>query len=139
MTSLKDQVAKLIDGAKVSMIGSVDECGFPNLKAMLPPRKREGLTKIYFSTNTSSIRVRQFRENSKGCVYFFDEASFRGAMLVGLVEILEDEASKEMTWRPGDRLYYPLGVSDPDYCVLCFTINYGRYYGGNLESESFIL
>ena len=139
MTSLKDQVAQLIDGAKVSMIGSIDEEGYPNLKAMLPPRKREGLGKIYFSTNTSSIRVQQFRENPKGSVYFFDGASFQGAMLIGLVEVLEDPASKEMIWRSGDHLYYPLGVTDPDYCVLCFTISHGRYYSGNLKSKSFTL
>ena len=136
MSCLEDQITKLMDEADLSMISSIDADGYPNSKAMLPPRKREGIKKIYFSTNTSSIRVEQFRANPKGSVYFFDKVSFRGVMLIGLVEILEDPASKEMIWRPGDHLYYPLGVTDSDYCVLCFKISHGRYYGGNFESKN---
>jgi general stress protein 26 len=49
--------------SKVAFIASVDEAGFPNLKAMLPPRKIEGCGR-FISTNTSSMRVRQYRENN---------------------------------------------------------------------------
>lgn len=46
----------------------------------------------------------------------------------GTMEVLEDHASKEMIWRDGDNMYYPQGVTDPDYCVLKFTAVAGRYY-----------
>jgi general stress protein 26 len=49
-------------------------------------------------------------------------------MLIGTVEVLEDAATKELIWREGDTIYYPLGVTDPDYCVLRFTAETGRYY-----------
>lgn len=129
-------IGNLIDKAGNSMISSVDEDGFPNTKAMLPPRKREGIKSIYFTTNTSSMRVRQYRENSKACVYFYDKRFFRGVMLKGTMEVLEDSESKEMIWREGDEMYYPQGVSDPDYCVLKFTAETGRYYS-NFKSEDF--
>lgn len=121
-------IGGLIDSAGVSIIGSVDEDGFPNVKAMLPPRKREGIERIFFTTNTSSMRVRQYRANPKACVYFFDARRFNGVMLRGTMEVLEDGASKEMIWRSGDEMYYPLGVTDPDYCVLRFTAQDARYY-----------
>lgn len=35
-------------------------------------------------------------------------------------------------------MYYPLGVTDPDYCVLCFTTQSGRYYS-NFKSEDFVV
>jgi len=57
-------------------------------------------------------------------------------MLKGTMEILEDAASKEMIWRKGDTMYYPLGVTDPDYCVLKFTAIGGRYYS-SFHSEDF--
>lgn len=57
-------------------------------------------------------------------------------MLLGTMEVLEDSQSKEMIWRDGDTLYYPLGVTDPDYCVLRFTAQSGRYYS-NFKSENF--
>ena len=55
---------------KVAFICSIDENGFPNVKAMLKPRKIEGLKGFYFSTNTSSMRVKQYMNNPKACIYF---------------------------------------------------------------------
>ena len=49
-------------------------------------------------------------------------------MLRGTMEVLTDNASKEMIWREGDTMYYPEGVTDPDYCVLKFTAEAARYY-----------
>ncbi|MPM37046.1 hypothetical protein SDC9_83651 [bioreactor metagenome] len=59
-------------------------------------------------------------------------------MLKGTIEVLTDEASKKRIWRAGDTMYYPGGVTDPDYCVLKFTATGGRYYS-NFKSEDFDL
>jgi len=131
-------VGNLIDKQSVAFINSVDEDGFPNSKAMLPPRKREGIKTLYFTTNTSSMRVQQYRKNTKACVYFCDKRFFRGVMLKGTMEVLEDSETKELIWRDGDTLYYSLGVTDPDYCVLKFTAQSGRFYS-NFKSENFII
>jgi general stress protein 26 len=106
------------------------------MKAMLPPRKREGIHTLWFTTNVSSMRVAQFRENSKASVYFYDKRFFRGVMLVGTMEVLNDAASKEMIWREGDTMYYKQGVTDHDYCVLRFTATRGRYYA-DFSSQDF--
>ena len=129
-------IGNLIDKQSVSFISSVDEDGFPNTKAMLPPRKREGISVFYFTTNTSSMRVSQYRKNPKACLYFCDKRFFRGVMIKGRMEVLEDVAIKEMIWRDGDERYYPQGVTDPDYCVMKFTAETGRYYS-NFHSETF--
>lgn len=129
-------IGNMIDKQKLAYLGSVDEDGYPAIKAMLAPRKREGLHTLYFSTNTSSMRVAQFRSNPKACVYICDQRFFRGAMLQGEVGVLEDQPSKDMLWEEGDTLYYKLGPTDPDYCVLKFTAKSGRYYS-NFSSVSF--
>lgn len=129
-------IGGIIDKANVALIGSVDADGFPNTKAMLPPRKRDGITTLYFTTNTSSRRVAQYTKNSKASVYFFDKRFFRGVMLRGTMDVLQDAALKEMIWRVGDELYYPEGVGDPDYSVLRFSAFSGRYYS-NFKSEDF--
>lgn len=136
MRDAEQTIGNIIDKQKTAFISSVDEDGFPNMKAMLAPRKREGIKEIYFTTNTSSMRVEQYRKDPKACVYFCDNRFFRGVMLKGTMEVLEDQESKEMIWLPGDTMYYPLGVTDPDYCVLKFTANSGRYYS-NFKSENF--
>lgn len=118
----------VIDQAPVAIISSVDSDGFPNTKAMLPPRKRNGLKEFYFTTNTSSMRVRQYRDNNKACIYFYNKRYYQGIMIVGYMEVLEDQKSKDMIWKDGDELYYPKGVTDPDYCVLKFTGHKIRTY-----------
>ena len=128
MRDASSTIGNLIDKAGVSIISSVDEDGFPNSKAMLPPRKREGIKHIFFTTNTSSMRVKQYTKNPKACVYFFDKRFYRGVMLRGTMKVLRDSASRQSIWKDGDEMYYPKGVTDPDYCVLRFTAQNGRYY-----------
>ena len=118
----------VVERSGKAIIGSVDEEGFPNLKAMLKPREQDGLRVFYFTTNTSSMRVRQYLNNPKASIYFYDARFFRGVMLKGTMAVLQDSASKEQIWRDGDTMYYPLGVTDPDYCVLRFTAQTGRLY-----------
>lgn len=129
-------IGNLIDKATVNIISYNDDAGFPISKAMLAPRKREGIKVFYFTTNTSSNKVKYFRNNPKASIYFVDKRFYRGVSLVGTVEVLEDQDSKEMIWQSGDTMYYPKGVSDPDYCVLKFTAIRGRYYS-NFKNEDF--
>ncbi len=136
MRNPEQTIGNLIDKQGVAFISSVDDKGFPNMKAMLPPRKREGIRAFWFTTNTSSRRVAQYRANPNACIYFYDKRFFRGVQLLGTMEVLEDAVSKEMIWRDGDTMYYPGGVTDPDYCVLKFTAQTGRYYS-NFSSEDF--
>jgi len=136
MRNPEQTIGNLIDKQKTAFIASVDGDGFPNMKAMLSPRKRGGIKEIWFSTNTSSMRVAQYRENPKASVYFYDKRFYRGVMLKGTMEVLEDSMSKEAIWESGDTMYYPKGVTDPDYCVLKFTAQSGRYYA-NFKSEDF--
>jgi general stress protein 26 len=136
MRNPEQTIGNMIDKQKLAYISSVDSEGFPNLKAMLAPRVREGIKHFYFTTNTSSMRAAQYRENPKASIYFSDSRFYRGVMLKGTMEVLEDAASREMIWQEGDTLYYPLGVTDPDYCVLHFTAQSGRYYS-SFKSENF--
>ena len=136
MRNPTETIGKMIDKASVSFLSYVDGDGFPITKAMLRPRERNGIKEIWFSTNTSSNKVRFFKENNKASVYFVDRRFFRGVSLVGTVEVLETPEAKERLWQVGDKMYYKKGVTDTDYCVLKFTAVKGRYYS-NFKSEDF--
>jgi general stress protein 26 len=138
MRNPEQTIGNLIDKQGVSFIASVDADGFPNMKAMLPVRKREGIKAFWFTTNTSSMRVAQYRDNPKACIYFCDRRFFRGVMLRGTMEVLEDAESKTRIWEEGDIRYYPEGPTAPQYCVLRFTAQAGRYYV-NSKSEDFTI
>lgn len=125
----KAQIMEFIARQKTAFLGTVDEHGYPVIRAMLSPRK---ITKneLYFSTNTSSKKVKQLTENDKACVYFYKRGKFKyqGVSLVGEAEICTDDRTKREIWHVGDRLFYKQGVTDPDYCVLKFTCKSAEYY-----------
>lgn len=138
MRDPEETLGALIDQAEICFISYIDNGGYPVTKAMLKPRQRNGIKEIWLSTNTSSNKVRCFRQNEKASLYFVDRRCFRGVSLTGNVEVLETPEAKERIWREGDDLYYKEGVTDPDYCVLKFTAVQGRYYS-NFRSEEFEL
>lgn len=131
-------VEKFVRGRKVALLGSVDDEGMPNIKAMLAPRQIIGLKEFYFSTNLSALRTQQYLKNAKASVYFFRKGLFRytGVMLRGKMEVVTEQEVKNLLWRNGDTRFYKYGVTDPDYCVLKFTAESGRYYQ-DLKTEEF--
>ena len=136
LAGIKELIAQMADKLPIAYISSVDQDGFPWTKAMLKPRKREGIKTFYFTTNTFSIRVAQYKANPKASIYFCEAKGFKGMML--RMEVLTDAASKEMIWRKGDTQYYPGGVTDPNYCVLKFTAIDGRFYS-DFYPRSFVI
>lgn len=125
-----NKIEKFIDKQRVSFICSIDDNNYPNVKAMLAQRKRNGMKEFYFSTNTSSMRVRQYQDNPNASIYFYHKGIFKyvGVMLKGKMEVLADQETKNMLWKTGDTIFYKRGVTDPDYCVLKFIAESGRYY-----------
>ena len=129
-------IGALIDKCPIVQLCYVDKDGFPVTRAMMKPRERNGLREFYFTTNTSSEKVKALRNNPKTNIYFVDRRFFRGVSLAGIAEILEDAATKERIWRDGDEQYYSKGVTDLDYCVIKITVRKVRYYS-NFKSTDF--
>ena len=102
------KIEKFIDKQKVSFICSIDDEGYPNVKAMLKPRKRIGLNYFLFSTNTSSMRVKQYINNPNACIYFYHKGIIKyiGVMLKGKMEVLTDLETKNMIWKKFDKMFY---------------------------------
>lgn len=125
----KSRLLQFISEQKTAFIASVNECGYPVVRAMLAPRKVDD-AEIYFSTNTSSKKIKQYLDNNKACVYFYKRGKFRyrGVSIIGEMEVCTDRSTKEMIWRFGDKMFYKQGVTDPDYCVLKFKCKTAEYY-----------
>lgn len=122
-----DHALALATRSNIAMLGTVDDNGHPNIRAMIK-MENQGLKEIWFTTNTSSRKIPQLKNNSKACVYFVDLDKWMGVMLTGTVDILQDSDSRHRCWREGFEKYYPKGVNDPDYSVLRFTAHWGKYY-----------
>ncbi len=125
----KTQLFQFISKQKTAFIASVDEQGQPVIRAVSAPRVIDG-NEIYFSTNTSSKKVKQYLANNKACVYFYKRGKikYQGVSITGEMQVCTDQATKDKVWHFGDRLFYKQGVTDPDFCVLKFIGKIAEYY-----------
>ena len=128
----------LMARSDICVVSSIDANGFPATRAMLNRRDYTGMKQIYFSTNTSSQHVMEYRDNPAASVYFHDPQLFQGLLLRGRMEVSTDQQLKNNLWRDGDNIYYQLGPTDPDYCVMLFTASNGRWYE-DLGKHDFIV
>ena len=128
---LKNVSINLMDSAEAAFLTTIDENGYPNTRAMLNLRNKEqylslvNLFKqhqedmlIYFTTNTSSDKVKQIRENPVVSVYYCIPKQFHGLMLAGNIEIVDNNSIKKRLWQDGWEMYYPKGYNDADHTIL---------------------
>ena len=135
MDTIREKALSLIGRSKTCVVGSIDANGFPAIRAMLQPRIQDGMNQLIFGTNTSSLHVGEYSSNPAATVYFYDPQLFQGLLLRGRMEVSTDQALRDSIWRDGDDIYYKLGPMDPDYCVMLFTADNGRWYE-NLKTST---
>jgi general stress protein 26 len=136
MRNPTETIGNLIEKQGVSFISSVDKDGYPNTKAMLAPVKRDGIKTFYWHTNSPSMRIKQYKNNPKACIYFYDKRFFRGVMLKGTMKVLNDKKIKKELWKDEFEKYYTGGMDGGDFIIIKFTAENGRYYS-NGSSEDF--
>ena len=144
--NIKDAV-KIIQSsecAQIATFGKDETEGFPEIRALLnlanpkkyPRLKNKAISvdgetlTIYFTTNTSSRKVRQLRANNKACLYFVLPKKFKGVSAIGTIEEVTDQIVKEDFWQTGWYIYYHKGAKDPDYTLLKFTTKFMHCWGG---------
>lgn len=117
----------LVNRSFTGVLGTVDENGIPQQKAMIKTAV-DGINEFWFCSNTSSKKVAQIRKNADASLYFCDEKTFEGLMLTGKAEVSFDETKRKEFWIDGMKIYYPLGYTDPDFALIKFTATKGNYY-----------
>jgi general stress protein 26 len=82
------------------------------------------------------MKIKQYKNNPKACIYFYDKRFFHGVMLRGNMEVLDDKNIKNEIWKDEFAKYYAGGWDGGDFIILKFTAEAGRYYS-NFSSEDF--
>ncbi len=132
---------EVMNNARAAILTTIDPEGYPISRAMLNlrrPGEYPGLADffreidhrlgVYFTTNTSSSKIAHIRDNPKAAVYYCLPNEYRGVMLGGIIEIVDDPKLKKLLWQTGWELYYPSGSDDPDYTILRLLPEFARGY-----------
>lgn len=128
MAELQGILEEMMGKGQVAFLSSVGQDGCPKTRAMLMPCTGEDARTLIFHTNTSSQKVAQFKNNPKASVYVCLPDCYKGLLLAGDVEVLENEETKSRYWKENYKMYYKEGVNDADYCILRFTAQTAEYY-----------
>jgi general stress protein 26 len=126
------EIAKeLIKKAQPAYFSTVDENGEPWVRAienMRNPDKFPHEFKIlkecddsitpYINTNTSSNKVKHIMENNSAAIYYCSPDEYKGIMIRGIVEIVNDPELKKRIWLDSYLQFYPKGYTDPDFTLL---------------------
>ncbi len=138
---VKKEGRTLMETSKAAYLTTINSEGYPITRAMFNFRNREQFPEfidffrneenkfaIYIGTNTSSSKYRHIKENPKIAVYFCDPDEFKGIMLGGEVDIVENLEIKRKIWLEWWTKYYSKGVEDPDYTLLRLAPKNARFY-----------
>jgi general stress protein 26 len=151
LKEFKEISMNLIEKSKAAYLTTINSDGFPITRAMFNLRNKEqfpefqniynnleNIFTILISTNTSSSKVSQIRENPKICVYYCDTDEFKGIMFGGEAKFVNNKTLKHQIWLDWWDKYYREGVDDPDYTLLELKPKQARYYH-KLNQEVFNL
>ena len=130
---IKEKALEVVNNSELAMIGTVDELGQPQIKALIKT-KNIGLKEFWFCSNTSAKRSKQIKENGTSCLYFTTD-EWEGVMLNGFAELSYDDEMRKSFWGDNMFIYYPEGPLDPDFVLIKFVATSGNYYKGMVNDD----
>jgi general stress protein 26 len=135
----REMAVYLLENAKAAFLTTIDAEGFPQTRGMFNLRNKEQWPNlismfdehrndfmVIFTTNTSSSKITDIQKNRKVSVYYSIPEEWRGLMLSGTMELIDDDEFKKSIWQDGWEKYYPKGYDDPDHTVLRLYPTIGR-------------
>ncbi len=145
---MKEIALELFKKAQPAYLATIDENGLPQIRAVENIRNPEKFphdAKIlleydnditpYISTNTSSKKIEQILENNSAAMYFCSPDEYKGIMLQGNIEIVNDPDLKKRIWQDSMLRYYPKGHTDPDFTILRLRPKYLKSWYKSRKSE----
>lgn len=132
----------LADRTDLTILSTLDGDGTPDARAIFNLRKmrasifRNGAAApelafaTWIATNTSSRKVRELRNDTRGSLYYHDADSFEGLTLQGTFEEVHDRDVRAAIWIDSWAMYYPGGLEGNDFSVFRFHPLRARYYHG---------
>ena len=114
---IRQQAEWVLEQCGYITLSTVSENGYPRPVA-IDLLRHTGISTLWMTTALSTEKVKHIRQNSKAGVCFVHEAD--SVTLTGKIEILTDAETRQSFWQDYMLHYFPQGVNDLDYCILCF-------------------
>ena len=114
---IRQQAEWVLEQCGYITLSTISENGYPRPVAIDLLRHTD-ISTLWMTTALSTEKVKHICLNSIVGFCFVLEADC--VSLSGKIEILTDAETRQTFWQDYMLHYFPQGVNDPDYCILCF-------------------
>lgn len=117
MKSFKEKGMEMLQRCEVVVLTSINKDGYPR---PVPMSKicAEKFNEIWMATGKNSLKTKDFSTNPKAGLCFFEAGN--SIAMIGTVEIVADNATKERFWQDWFIEHFPKGATDENYILLKF-------------------
>ncbi|MFX1274497.1 MAG: pyridoxamine 5'-phosphate oxidase family protein [Promethearchaeota archaeon] len=137
---IKNFVLELMNRTRVVFLTTINGDGLPETRAIDNLRNSDLFPNwskcfeshdnflVYISTNSSSEKVKHILKNPIVALYYCIPEEYKGVMIRGHTEIIDDIELKNQVWISNMKIYYPKGAGDHDFTIIQLIPNYIRIY-----------
>lgn len=125
MEKIKLKAEQLLQKCETVVIASINAEGYPR-PVPIAKIATEGLSTIWMSTGSSSLKTTDFHVNPKAGLCFYTGGD--SVALTGEVEVVTDAESKQKFWQNWFIKFFPQGIKDPEYTLLKFRSKQATIY-----------
>jgi general stress protein 26 len=149
--TLKKEIIDFVGRTKSILISAKNKNSIPIVKAVTK-LGNDGLNRIYFSTSPETEFFKYYKENPRTSIYLFDDdpntpypatdEKYYSVSFIDVMEVISDLKIKQRFLSEYLSQFYPDGVMDKNYNLMCFNAESGKYFRGvtdNYLSKDFIL
>ena len=127
-----EKANQIIKAGGPAYFGVVDEDGFPSVSTVSLV-KAQDIFEAYFGTGTEANKTKRLLKDKRASICC--HAGGDNITLVGEAEVCTDQPTKSRCWVDGFINHFPLGETDPNYCVIKFTAKRVSLWVDNESAE----
>ena len=127
-----EKARQMISKCDAAYLGVIDENGYPSVSTV-SNLKPNGIFEAYFAGGMGGNKAKRLLKDSRASVCF--RTGSDNITLVGHAEILTDQPTKTRLWEDWFISHFPLGKTDPNYCIIKFTAKRASLWVGYESAE----
>lgn len=131
----KDQITiieALMKKTPAVALTSICEDGYPRTVSMANI-KSESVSTVWFATGLNSNKVKHFIRDPRASVCY--NVDGHNITLIGEVHVVDNAEIKRELWLDWFIDHFPLGIEDPNYCILKFVAKRVSVWMGDLFGD----
>ena len=113
-----EKANQIVRASDAVYLGVIDEDGCPSVSTVSTINPQDIFT-AYFATGTNANKTRRLLRDKRACICY--RLGGNNVTLAGEAEIITDQETKNKCWLDWFINHFPLGKTDPDYCIIKFT------------------